>query len=186
MKKYCVGFPIQSAMEALLLAVDEHRFKADDVQAIEARITKGGAHTVNDREMPDINLQYLFAVALMDGNVSFAAAHDLERMSDPAIRALRSRVTLIGDATLDEGKYPAIVQVTLKGGKTVCQRVDSFRGKAENPMSTEEVEKKARDLIEPVMGADKTRKLIETVRGLEKVKKARDLRPLLSTARSFS
>jgi hypothetical protein len=47
-------------------------------------------------------------------------------------------------------------------------------------MSTEEVEKKARDLIEPVMGAKKTKKLIETVRDLEKLKKARDLRPLLS------
>jgi hypothetical protein len=58
--------------------------------------------------------------------------------------------------------------------------MESFRGKAENPMSTEEVEKKARDLIEPVMGGKKTKKLIETVRNLEKLKKARDLRQLLS------
>ncbi|MGH6631237.1 MAG: MmgE/PrpD family protein, partial [Burkholderiales bacterium] len=46
MKKYCVGFPIQSALEALLLAVAEHRFKAADVEAIETRITRSGAHTV--------------------------------------------------------------------------------------------------------------------------------------------
>ena len=59
MKKYCVGFPIQSALEALLLTVGEHGYKANDVEAIEARILKSGAHTVNDREMPDINLQYL-------------------------------------------------------------------------------------------------------------------------------
>jgi 2-methylcitrate dehydratase PrpD len=180
MKKFCVGFPIQSALEALLLAVAEHRFKAADVVAIETRITKTGAHTVNDREMPDINLQYIFAVALIDGGVSFAAAHDVDRMNDPAIRTLRSRVTLIGDGALGEGGHPAIVKVTLKGGKTATRRVEGFRGMAENPMSTAEVEKKARDLIEPVMGADKTRKLIETVRDLEKVKKARDLRPLLS------
>jgi 2-methylcitrate dehydratase PrpD len=180
MKKFCVGFPIQSALEALLLAVAEHRFKAADVEAIETRITQTGAHTVNDREMPDINLQYIFAVALIDGGVSFAAAHDVGRMNDPAIRALRSRVTLIGDGALGEGGHPAIVKVTLKGGKTVTRRVESFRGKADNPMSTDEVEKKARDLIEPVMGAGKTGKLIEMVRDLEKVKKARDLRPLLA------
>jgi len=180
MKKYCVGFPVQTALEALLLAVAEHRFKAADVEAIETRITKSGAHTVNDRKMPDINLQYLFAVALLDGGVSFAAAHDVDRMNNPAIRALRSRVTLIGDGELAEGTHAAIVKVTLKGGRTVTQRLESFRGKADNPMSTDEVEKKARDLIEPVMGAGKTRKLIEAVRDLEKVKKVRTLRPLLS------
>jgi 2-methylcitrate dehydratase PrpD len=180
MKKYCVGFPIQSAMEALLLAVAEHRFKASDVEAIETRITKSGAHTVNDREMPDINLQYLFAVALLDGDVSFAAAHDVERMTDPKIRELRSRVTLIGDEALAEGSHGAIVKVRLKDGKTVTQTVESFRGKAENPMTLEEVEKKARDLIEPVMGASKTSGLIEAIRGLETVRTVRDLRPLLS------
>jgi 2-methylcitrate dehydratase PrpD len=180
MKKYCVGFPIQAAMEALLLAVDKHRFKAEDIEAIETRITKSGAHTVNDREMPDINLQYLFAVALLDGDVSFAAAHDVERMSDPAIRALRSRVTLIGDEAIAEGSHGAVVKVQLKGGKTVTQTVDSFRGKAENPMSLDEVEKKARDLIEPIMGAARTTSLITAIRDLETLKTARDLRPLLS------
>ena len=182
MKKYCTGFPIQSPMEALRLAVDEHRFKAADVEAIEVRIARSGAHTVNDREMPDINLQYLFAVALLDGNVSFAAAHDVERMSDPAVRALRSRVKLIGDPSFVEGGHAARVEITLKDGRKITREIESFRGKADNPMSTGEVEEKARDLIEPVMGAGKTRKLIETVRTLEQLKKIRDLRPLLSTS----
>jgi len=128
MKKYCVGFPIQSAMEALLLTVEEHGYKAEDVEAIEARILKSGAHTVNDREMPDINLQYCFAVALIDGAVSFAAAHDEERLrTDPAIAALKSRVTLIGDDSFGEGKYQASVAVTLKDGRTVSKHVESFR-----------------------------------------------------------
>ncbi len=181
MKKFCVGFPIQSAMEALLTAVAKHRFKAADVEAIETRITKSGAHTVNDREMPDINLQYCFACALIDGDISFEAAHDVKRLNkDKKVKELKSRITLIGDESLGEGGHPAIVKVTLKGGRVITQEMESFRGKAENPMSTEEVEKKARDLIEPVLGAKKTKTLIETVRNLEKLKKARDLRPLLS------
>jgi 2-methylcitrate dehydratase PrpD len=181
MKKYCVGFPIQSAMEALLLTVDEHGYKADDVEAIEARILKSGAHTVNDREMPDINLQYCFAVALIDGAVSFAAAHDDNRLhNDPAIAALKKKVTLIGDDSFGEGKYQASVAVTLKDGKTVSKHAESFRGKSDNPMSTDEVEAKARDLIEPVMGSAQTERLIETVRDLDSLDKARDLRPLLS------
>jgi len=181
MKKYCVGFPIQSALEALLLTVEEHGYKADDVDAIEARILKSGAHTVNDREMPDINLQYCFAVGLIDGSVSFAAAHDVDRLrNDPAVAALKKRVTLVGDESFGEGKYQARVEVTLKGGKKVSKSVESFRGKSDNPMSTKEVEAKARDLIEPVMGSKQTEQLIETVRDLDKLKKIRDLRPLLS------
>jgi 2-methylcitrate dehydratase PrpD len=168
-------------MEALLTAVAKHRFKAGDVEAIETRITRSGAHTVNDREMPDINLQYCFAVALIDGDISFEAAHDVKRLNkDKKVKELKSRITLIGDESLGEGGHPAVVKVTLKGGKVVTQEMESFRGKAENPMSTEEVEKKARDLIEPVLGAKKTNKLIETVRDLDKLKKVRDLRPLLS------
>ena len=180
MKKYCVGFPIQSAMEALLMSIAKHKYKHGDIEAIETRITRSGAHTVNDREMPDINLQYLFAVALLDGDVSFEAAHDVKRMEAKNIRAIRSKVTLIGDESLGEGGHQAIVTVKLKGGKEIVQRVDSYRGKSDNPMSTEEVEKKATGLIEPVLGPKKTRKLVETVRDLEKLKKIRDLRSLLA------
>jgi 2-methylcitrate dehydratase PrpD len=181
MKKYCVGFPIQSAMEALLLTVEEHGYKAEDVEAIEARILKSGAHTVNDREMPDINLQYCFAVALIDGAINFASAHDEERLrTDPAIAALKSRITLIGDDSFGEGKYQASVAVSLKDGRTVSKHVESFRGKSDNPMATEEVEAKARDLIEPVMGSAQTERLIETVRDLDKLDKIRDLRPLIA------
>jgi len=181
MKKYCVGFPIQAAMEALLLNVAEHGYTADDVEAIETRIPKSGAHTVNDREMPDINLQYCFAVALIDGAVSFAAAHDVDRLQkDAAIAALKKRVTLIGDESFGEGNYQATVAVTLKGGKKVSTHASSFRGKSDNPMSTDEVEAKARELIEPVMGSAQTERLIETVRDLDKLEKVRDLRPLIA------
>jgi len=91
--------------------------------------------------MPDINLQYCFAVALIDGAVSFAAAHDVDRLqNDPAIAALKKRVTLIGDESFGEGNYQGTVAVTLKGGKTVSTHAGSFRGKSDNPMSTDEVE----------------------------------------------
>ena len=179
-KKYCVGFPIQSAMEALLLLVEEHRFGPADVESIVAHLPRSGAHTVDDREMPNINLQYMFAVALLDGEVSFTAAHDADRMSEPTVRELRSRITVVSDPQWAPGDHKAIVEVTLRGGNKLARQVDSFRGKAENPLSTEEVEQKAQDLIEPVLGANQTIRLIETIRNLEQLLKARDLRPLLS------
>ncbi len=46
-------------------------------------------------------------------------------------------------------------------------------------MTRDEVEKKALDLLAPVLGGEKSRKLIEAVWNIEGVKNACDLRPLL-------
>jgi len=181
-KKFCVGFPIQSPVEGLLLLKERHGFGPGDIEKIVVRLPEGGAHTVNDREMPDINLQYIFAIALLDGRVSFEAAHSVERMTDPDVMDLRSRVTLIGDPELSVAQpdYQAIVQVTTRDGATLEERVTSFRGRAENPLSTEEVGEKALDLMEPVLGRARSEELIDTVNRLETLPSIRDLRPLLS------
>ena len=129
-KKFCVGFPIQSPVEGLLLLKERHGFGPGDIEKIVARLPEGGAHTVNDREMPDINLQYIFAIALLDGRVSFEAAHSVERMSDPDVLDLRSRVSLIGDPELSVAQpdYQAIVQVTTRDGTTLEERVTRLPG----------------------------------------------------------
>ena len=181
-KKFCVGFPIQSPAEGLLTIVNEHNVGADDVDQIVVRMPESGAHTVNDREMPDINLQFIFAVALIDGRVSFEAAHSFERMSDPKVLDLRSRITLIGDPELSRAQpdYQAIVEVTTKDGRNLVERVPSFRGRAENPLTTGEVGEKALDLMEPILGQAQSKELIDAINNLEALPSVRELRPLLS------
>ena len=180
-KKYCVGFPIQSPLEALMLLIKEHNIRAQDVEKVVARIDEIGSHTVNDREMPDINLQYLFAVALLDGDVSFEAAHDVERMSDPEIQAMKKKITLVADPEMTRclPKRHAIVELTTTNGQTLSQEVETFRGSADNPPTTEEVEEKAADLLEPVLGGLRARQLMETVRQLESLSSVRELMTLL-------
>lgn len=181
-KKFCVGFPIQSPAEGMLSIINEHNIGANDVDKIVVRLAESGAHTVNDREMPDINLQYIFAIALLDGRVSFEAAHSFERMSDPKVMDLRSRITLIGDPELSRGQpdYQAIVEVATKDGRNLVERVTSFRGRAENPLSTEEVGEKALDLMEPILGQAQSKELIDAINHLEALPSVRELRPLLS------
>ena len=181
-KKFCVGFPIQSPAEGLLKIMNEHNVGANDVDQIVVRLAEGGAHTVNDREMPDINLQYIYAVALLDGRVSFEAAHSFERMSDPQVLDLRARVTLIGDPELSVAQpdYQAIVEVTTKDGRNLVERVTSFRGRNENPLNTAEVGEKALDLMEPLLGSTQSKELIDAVNRLETLPSVRELRPLLS------
>ena len=42
-QKYCVGFPIQSAIEGLLGLMAEHQLRADQVERITARLPESGA-----------------------------------------------------------------------------------------------------------------------------------------------
>lgn len=185
-KKFAVGSPIQAPLEALLLLMGAHRFRPADVDTIVVSLPTAGAQrtVVDNRDMPDVNLQYILAVALLDGDLSFSAAHSYERMREPAVLDTEKRITVREDPGLNASKTArqAIVEVRTKDGAVLSEHVTSVRGTAENPMTTEEVERKSRELLVPVLGEDRARQLIERVWHLEEVKNVRELRPLMSKA----
>lgn len=180
-KKHCVGSPIQAAADALGHILEAHPTMPDGVESIRVTLPVGGAATVNDREMPNINLQHMMAVFLMDGSITFAAAHDIERFSDPVTKSLREKVELKGDNALVTHESPrqGIVELHTKGGESYREHVVAVRGTRENPMTTKEVESKARDLLAPALGAKKADRLIKAVGDLESLGSVRELRELL-------
>ena len=180
-KKHCVGSPIQAAADALGHILEAHPTSPDEVDSIRVTLPVGGAATVNDREMPNINLQHMMAVFLMDGSISFAAAHDIDRFSDPLTKSLREKVELKGDNALVTPESPrqGIVELQTMTGESYRDHVIAVRGTMENPMTTEEVESKARDLLAPALGDDKADRLIRAVGDLESLGSVRELRELL-------
>jgi 2-methylcitrate dehydratase PrpD len=180
-KKYCVGSPIQAAADALANIMERHELGAAQVERMVVTLPAGGARIVNDRHMPDINLQYILSVILLDGHLSFAAAHDVGRMQDPAVLDLRGRIELQGDDALVTPESPrqAVVEIATRDGERLREHVVMVRGTAENPMTAEEVEQKARDLLVPSLGEARAEGLIAAVAGLESLGSVRDLRPLL-------
>jgi 2-methylcitrate dehydratase PrpD len=180
-KKWPVGSPIQAALDALKLLRQNHPFDADQVQQVSVKLATDEAAIVNNREIPDICLQHMLAVALLDKTVTFASAHDRARMKDPEVLRARAKIRLAPDADL-ERLMPlrvAILDVTLADGTKLSSRVDNVRGTPENPMTHEEVVAKVRDLIAPVFGAAKCAELIGKINNLENVGDLRELRPLL-------
>jgi 2-methylcitrate dehydratase PrpD len=121
------------------------------------------------------------AVALVKGAVSFNDSHDVALMHDPQILAQRDKVTLAGDKALMDPAAPrgAFVEVTLSDGKKVEHFTKYPPGTKENPLSTEAVAAKTRDLIAPVLGADNAEKLIAQISHLERLDDVAKLRPLL-------
>ena len=184
LKKWTTGGPIQAPLDALENLNRRQPFQADQVKQVVVHAATSAAYTVNNRDMPDICLQHLVAVMLLDKTVSFHAAHDRARMQDPAVLHQRAKVQLVPDEELEKliPVRVAIVEVTLTDGTRLSERVEHVRGTPENPMTTEEVVAKARELMTPVLGAATGSKLIERVLGLQKVKDMRELRPLLQAS----
>jgi len=180
-KKWTVGSPIQAPLDALVNLQKRHPFGADQVTQAVVKIAPSEGALVNNREMPDICLQHLLAVMLLDKTVSFQSAHDKVRMQDPVVLRQRAKVQYVPDDELTAllPARVAIVEVTLTDGSRLTERVSAVRGTAENPMSREEVVDKARGLMEPVLGTEQCSKLIDKVLALDSLKDIRELRPLL-------
>jgi 2-methylcitrate dehydratase PrpD len=183
-KKWTVGSPIQAPLDALENLLKRHPFNVDQVQNVTVRVATTEASIVDNREVPDICLQYMVAVMLIDKTASFKAAHDKPRMQNPEILRQRAKVQLIKDSELQRRlpRREAIVEVTLTDGTKLSEHVEAVRGTAENPMPRDEVVAKCRDLMAPVLGAANTTSLIEKILGLENVKNIRELRPFLQHA----
>ena len=181
-KPFSVGYPIQAPLDAFLTLQREHGLTVNNVERIVVRLPEDGARIVNDRAMPDVNCQHIIAVALVDGTVSFEDSHSYERMKDPKVRAAKERVQLIADPKLMDPAAPrsGLVEVTLRGGRTVTHFTRHAPGTKENPMDTERVNAKARLLMEPVLGAGQADGIIRRVNAAEELDDVRELRRFLA------
>ncbi len=183
-KKWTVGTPIQAPLDAIENLRRKRPFDADDVKSVAVRLAPTVGAVVDNRDIPDICLQHMVAVMLIDKTASFHAAHDKARMQDATVLRQRRKVTYVPDAALTPllPARVAVVQITFNDGTQLAERVEAVRGTVRNPMPRGEVVDKARDLIAPVLGTATTQKLIDALLALETVKDIRTLRPLLQRA----
>jgi len=181
-KAYPVGYPIQAALDAFLVLRRENNLLPESVEHIVVRLPADGAGIVDNSSMPDVNCQYVIAVALVDGAMSFANAHSYERMADPKVRAVKERVELVADRKLMDPNAPrgGLVEVTLRNGKTVSHLTRHPPGTKENPLDTEGLNAKVRDLMAPVLGAERTEAVIQHVNALEALDNVQKLRPFMT------
>jgi 2-methylcitrate dehydratase PrpD len=182
-KTFSVGYPIQAPLDAFLTLRRTHALTPDNVERIVVRLPEDGARVVDDRSMPDVNCQYIIAVALVDGTVSFADSHSHQRMDDPQVRAVKARVQLVADRALMTPDAPRSgrVEVTLRDGRTVSHFTRHAPGTKENPLDTAGVNAKARSLMAPVLGTRRTDLLIARVNALQDLDDVRKLRPFLTS-----
>jgi 2-methylcitrate dehydratase PrpD len=176
-KSFPAGYPNQAPLDALLKLSREHGLTPDKVDHIVVHLPEDAIGIVSNSPMPDVNCQYLMATALVDGGVSFANSNSREHMAAPQIRALMDRVKVIGDPKLNDPAAPrgGLVEVVLKDGQTLSHHTRFPPGTKENPLDSDALNAKARDLMAPVLGAERTENAIRQINGLEKVSDVAEL-----------
>ena len=95
-------------------------------------------------------------------------------------RVFREQLDVLRDAMRRRQKLNELGPVLDRGVQLELERrTVTVRGRADNPLTTAEVEAKADELMSPVLGKSRTRELMDAIQKLETIASMRDLRPLL-------
>jgi 2-methylcitrate dehydratase PrpD len=176
-KRWPIGGPIQGPMHVLNDLIKEHQFKAVDIAKIIAKMPDKELEIVNNRPMPDISVQHLLSVMALDEKLTFKSAHDFNRMKDPAVLKMRSKVFAIGDASLTDvqRRWRCVMEVHLKNGRVIHGQTMAAKGSFENPLTISEETEKAMDLIAPILGKQRSSDLINQLLNIDTIKNIRSL-----------
>ena len=179
-KKWTVGSPAQSVLDAVQILVRENGIDQSAISEVAIRMAPLELDTVDDRAMPDISLQHLVALLLLDGDLTFDSSHDDGRMHDPAVVALKQKIRLVPDPSREPRR--AHVTMMMRDGKALSHQAGPVHGSPANPMSSEDVTHKALGLMAPILGTTRARELIDVLWAIEQVRDVRELRTLLRPA----
>ncbi|HEY6254994.1 MAG TPA: MmgE/PrpD family protein [Xanthobacteraceae bacterium] len=180
-KKWCVGSPLQSVLDCVAELLKDADVRAGKIKHIVVDMPADRLHIVDNKTIPDICLQHLVAMMIVDGGAGFDSVHDFARMSDPKVLAIRKLVQAVPNQELVTAvpARQAIVKIETADGRTLSHRTYEVRGTPGNPMDQSEVDAKALDLMAPIIGEGRAKELIAAIGNLDRFGPVGGLRRLL-------
>jgi 2-methylcitrate dehydratase PrpD len=180
-KKWCVGAPLQSVLDSVTELLKDADVRAGRIKRIVVDMPADRLHIVDNKTIPDICLQHLVALMIVDGGAGFDSVHDFARMKDPKVLAVRRLVEAVPNQELVTAvpARQAIVQIETADGRMLRHRTYEVRGTPGNPMDQSEVDAKALDLMAPILGEGRAKELIAAIGNLDRFGPVADLRRLL-------
>lgn len=182
-KKFNAEIHSQSAIEGILELKAQHNFHGSSIVRIEIEtfdvafnIIGGGEEgdktIVRTKEEADHSLQYMVAVAILDGRV-MPEQYLEERIERPDVQALLKKITVrpvpaFSAAFPDE--MPCLLRVHLSDGRVLLHEKKDYEGFHTNPMSWERVVEKFRYLSTPFADSSLQRAIEQAVQGLEETR----------------
>jgi len=174
-KLYACTRHLHAPIESLLGILKEQEISPEEVEQISVRIYKEGTY-YPEAEPQNIldaqfSLPYTLAVVFYERQASLEQYRE-EKIRQPHLRALARKVKVELDPALDEEyvqkkKYANILEIRLKDGRRIQNRVDYPKGSLENPFTDEEVRGKFKSLAPLAIGREKTAKILSLWENLE-------------------
>jgi 2-methylcitrate dehydratase PrpD len=180
-KKWTVGSPLQSVLDGVTVLLEDPAVRAGKVKRIVVDMPADRLHIVDNRTISDICLQHLVAMMIVDGGATFDSIHDMARMRDPKVLAVRKLVEAVPNQELVTA-VPArqsIVKIETADGRMLSHRTYEVRGTPGNPMDAREVADKALDLMVPILGKARADELVAAIYRLDSFGPVAGLRRLL-------
>jgi 2-methylcitrate dehydratase PrpD len=162
-KPFPCGIVIHPAIDGCLQLRGEHHLTADNVRSVELRVHPLVLE-LTGKKSPQSGLDGKFSVyhavaaAIVAGKVAEPQFSDAA-VRDPAIVALRSRVTATVDRSLAEDQVR--VAITLQDGRRLEKFIEHAVGSAKNPMTDAQLETKFTGLAEGILSRPRVRQTID-------------------------
>src|SRR5207245_3964048 len=150
-KKWSVGAPLQSVLDSVAALLNDPGVRADNIRRIRVDMPTNSLRIVDNSTIPDLCLQHLVALMIVDRGAGFAAVHDVERMRDPKVLAVRKLVEIVPSEELQNAvpARQAIVRIETLDGRTLRHRTTVVRATARNPTEAKAGQTKARHRTPP-------------------------------------
>jgi 2-methylcitrate dehydratase PrpD len=179
-KKHASCLGNAPALDGVLDLLHAEGLRPDDVAKIrvgvrpstltmigEPREVRVRPQTMLDAQM---SLPYSLAVAMLDGEAG-VAQFAAERLRDPAVLALAERVHIYAHPDLESakaGNLTSYLELSTRDGRCFRERLVSYRGHPDNPMSDEEMEAKFRRCARLRISEARVGAAVEAIWGLDK------------------
>jgi len=167
--------PITAVLELMSAnGIDPHK-----VSSVEIKTTARGADILSDpskyepktKETADHSLPYCIAVAVTKGNVLPSDFTD-EAIKDPFVWETLPKIKVVADPEIDAmfpGVKRAIVTITTEDGQSFSIQEDHAKGRAENPLSDDELIAKFRANAAGAMTESAMNKVVDATFGLDQI-----------------
>jgi aconitate decarboxylase len=182
-KKYPSSYATHRSIDATLALRAETGIRASEIERV-AIVFPDWSHV--SRPKPETGLdgkfsvQYVTAVALLDGEVTIRSFTDARRFA-PDVEDLLSRVELVVDRNIpaDMDTMHTEVQVTLKDGRKLAKTMRELPGWVGQPLHPDRIAAKFFGCVRDRLPEGKAFRIAELVQSLEKQADIREILDLL-------
>jgi 2-methylcitrate dehydratase PrpD len=176
-KPFPCGIVLHAGIDGCVQLRSEYALTPEAIAAVQVRMHPLGLQLAGKPEPVTglegkLSVYHAAAVALLRGKAGVAEFTD-GCVQDPAVLALRARVSTVSDETLD--KAAAVVTVTLADGRVLAREVAHATGSLERPLTDADIENKVRELAPRAFSDCHAWDIIELAWSLERLNDANAL-----------